>query len=198
MKSIRKKNRTSKGFWKNRSGAISLEFILVIPIVMMLLIAGFEVSRYFYVHHKMAAVAEKIVALVARKNITRTQLKAILEGASEIAFPFPFKVRGTVVVSQIRNRKRSLNPNDMVISWQEKSGSQMSRLGQPGDTPQNMPGHVTVLRKDTVLIAEVFYHHVPVISQFFNQSYDLYKVSVGVPRMGTMNTLRGERLFPRP
>ncbi len=181
-----------RNFISQNRGNVVIEFALVLPVLVSLLIGTFELTMYVLLHNKLTRIAGTLNNVVTVQNLTREKLQAILGTADTIAQPFDFTANGRMVISQIQNEGATDDANNMMISWQESSNGGVSKLGAPGDAPNNVPGDLEVTGSQTIVVAEVFYNYTPFFIGGFLQDTALYKATIYVPRRGTMNSLLGE------
>ena len=130
--------------------------------------------------------------MITRQNLTRVTLTAYLETATDVLKPFNFDQYGSIVATQVQNVGMTTDPTKMIISWQQNYNGGTSLIGTPGSTPTNLPGGITVIKDQTMIITEIFYQYKPLIFQTFFPPKTLYRASVFVPRSGSMNVLLGE------
>ncbi len=169
-----------------------IEFALVLPVLVSLLIGTFELTMYVLLHNKLTRVAGTLNNIITVQNLSREKLQAIMGTADTIAKPFDFTANGKMVVTQIRNVGQTDDPSNMEISWQESRNGGTSKFGAPGSSPTNLPNNLEVLFNQTIVVTEVFYDYKPFFIGFILADTSLYKSIVYVPRRGTMNSLLGE------
>ena len=81
-----------------------MEFALVLPVLILLMLASVELARFVFLHQKMDRVATTISDLVARaETINESQLADIFTAAGEVSTPFDLANRGVVIVSSVTN-----------------------------------------------------------------------------------------------
>lgn len=181
-----------QNFLKEDKGVAFVETAAVLPLLVLIITGIFEYANYALVHNKLVRAAGVIGDMVARQNLSRSSLIAIMQSANKIIQPFNSTIQPQVVVSLIYNSKFSTDTTKMVISWQQQINGGASRLGVPGTLPQNLPNNITVINDQALVVTEVFFNYVPrVFSSVFGAT-PLYKVSVYTPRSTNMNTLLGE------
>lgn len=176
-------------FFKKDSGAAIVETALILPILITLIAGVFEMGMYILLHSKITRMAGVITDSITRQNLTQTALIGLMDTADNITDPFDFNRNGKMVVSQVRNSKQSNKPADMLISWQQSKNGGVSLIGSPGQFPQNLPGGITVIQDQTMVITEVFYQYSPLIFKNYLPIKSLYATAVFVPRTGDMNAL---------
>lgn len=177
-------------FLKNNGGAAFAETVIIVPLFLLILSGIFELSMYALLNNKLVRAAGVLGDLITRKNISSTTLTAYMNTVPTVLSPFPFTSNlGKIVVSQIQNAKLSNLSSDMTISWQQNLNGGVSKIGSSGGLPTNLPGNVTVVSTQTMVVVEIFYQYSPLIFTGFIPTKQLYVTSVYVPRSGDMNTL---------
>jgi Flp pilus assembly protein TadG len=117
------------------AGNVSVEFALVVPVLLFLMLGSAEMGRFVLLNQKMDRVATTVPDLVSRaETISESQVTDIMVAADQVADPFDLADLGVVIVTSITNS----DGTGPVIAWQRSgagSYSGTSRLGAPGDTP---------------------------------------------------------------
>ncbi len=170
-------------------GAAIVETAVVLPVLIMLIALVFETGMYILLHSKLTRMAGVITDAITRQNLTRPALLGLMNTADNITDPFNFSRNGKMVVSQINNSKQSTRTTDMVIGWQQSKNGGVSLLGSVGAYPQNLPGGITVIQDQSIVVTEVFYQYSPLIFRNYLPLRSIYKTAVFVPRSGDMNAL---------
>jgi Flp pilus assembly protein TadG len=178
-------------FKLNRGNALS-EFAIVAPVAVLLFSGIYEITNYLLLNNKLVRVVGVVGDMISRQNITRATLTAYLKTAKDVLQPFDFDQNGSIVASQVQNVGLTTDSSKMQISWQQDVNGAVSKLGLPGSFPNNLPGGVTVIQDQTIIVTEVYYRYKPLVFSSFFPNQVLYRASVFVPRTGSMNTLIGE------
>jgi Flp pilus assembly protein TadG len=169
-------------------GNVVIEFALVVPVLMMMMLASAELARYVLLHQKMDRVATTVSDLVARaETISESQMADIFTAVQEVAEPFQLGDIGVVVVSSISN----MDGTGPVIAWQRSGGgsySAASKLGSEGDTPK-LPTGFQVREGETAIISEVFFDFEPFLSELIVPPQTIYRSAHHRPRLGTLDTI---------
>jgi len=181
-----------KNYFKINRGNILSEFALIAPIAILLFSGIYEISNYILLNNKVIRAAGVVGDMISRQNITRQVLTAYLNTASDVLKPFDFNTNSSIVASQVQNVGLTTDPAKMKISWQQSVNGASSKVGLPGQFPANLPGNITVIQDQTMIVTEVYYSYKPLIFTNFFPPTILYRASVFAPRTGSMNTLIGE------
>ena len=85
-------------------GNVAVEFALVLPVLLLLLLASAELGRYVLLNQKVDRVAITMSDLVARaETISEAELDDIFNAAVHVAEPFDLSGSGRVVISSVTN-----------------------------------------------------------------------------------------------
>lgn len=170
------------------AGNVAVEFALVLPVLMLLMLGSAEMARFVILHQKVDRVAVTMSDLVARaETITESQLDDIFIAADQVAQPFDLANLGIVIVSSITNE----DGDGATIAWQRTGGgtaSHTSQLGAQGD-PANLLADFDVREGETAIIAEVFYDFQPFLSDLIVEPQTLYRRAHHRPRLGTLDEI---------
>lgn len=181
-----------KCFLKNNRGNAAIEFALILPMLLILLSGGYEITMYALLHNKVARIAGTLSNVVSLQNLTRAQLNQIVSAAEVISAPFEFDpTTGSqgVVISHVHNEGETQDPLNMVVSWQATDGSVVSKIGAEGGPVTSMPNNLGIVGKESAIVTEVFYTYEPLIFKNFMSPVSVYKTHISMPRIGTMNSL---------
>ncbi len=177
-----------KNIFKNNSGMAMVEMALAAPIMVTLLIAGVEVSRYVQLNQKIDRAATTIADVITQgESISSTEIDKVMSAMDYITAPYPFLENGKVIISRVY-KDGSYAPT---VAWQYVSTGGIiatSHIGSVGGTA-NIPPDFTMIDKEDVIIAEVFYKFEPVLAPEQVASDVLYKVAYLRPRLGGLQTL---------
>ena len=161
---------------KNEAGAALVEFALILPILLLLMIGSIEVYRYIYITQKV----EEISARIADWSAAKTSLLAIQDffyGAYNLGVEFNFKANGGVYVTGIQNL---LGINTaMWTVFTSNATTQYGRLG----AIVTLPSPLSLSSGDNLIIVEVTYKYTPLTSYLsFLTSKTIRSASFSMPR----------------
>ena len=81
---------TRLGLWADESGVSAIEFALILPIILILLIGLVDTNEALIAHRKMRQVTSTVADLVAQsEELTAAQVDLTLSGAASILSPYP-------------------------------------------------------------------------------------------------------------
>jgi Flp pilus assembly protein TadG len=175
-------------FFSNASGIVATEFALMAPVLLLLFLGGFEVTRFILLQQKTEKVAYTIGDVVTQNTtITNAQLAQIVTAASQIMQPYTFGANGVVIVSSVY-QTGTVNPP--TVRWRYTGGGTLARTSTVGNVNGNatLPAGLTLNDKDNVIIAEVYYRYSPMFSGGVVGTQDIYKSTVFKPRLGALTT----------
>tara|TARA_A100000171_G_C2125135_1_gene143045 strand:- start:751 stop:1314 length:564 start_codon:yes stop_codon:yes gene_type:complete len=178
---------------KQERGSVTVEFALVLPLFMMVMGGIYDLASFGMLSSKVTRIAGVIGDTVSRDDLTRTKLRAIMGTADKMARPYDFvKGSGDVIVTQVTNDGETTNPANMVISWQESLSGSTSDYGMAGGAPENLPGDITVIEDQSMILTEVSYVYKPVFIDSIFGTKTIRETSVFAPRSSKMDRLVGE------
>ncbi|MBW7851550.1 MAG: pilus assembly protein [Rhodospirillales bacterium] len=169
-------------------GGPALEFGLLLPFLVVLLLGGIEAGRLLVLGQKIERVAGTLADLVSQAEaLTAAEVDALLVAAKHIASPFQFEDAGAVIVSSVGLDGRG-RP---VVNWQRKGGGQLavsSSVGRPGRRA-TLPAGFSIRSGETVIVAESYYDFHPLV---FGQVFPpriVQHLALFRPRLGALETL---------
>lgn len=176
--------------WRAQAGVAYIEFAVTLPFLLALFMGSVDVTRYILIAQKVEKVSTSVSDLVAQyENVSTGQLDILIQAAGEVMQPYSFGSGGYVIISSV-TKTGTAAP---VVNWQYSGGgswTQPSQIGNVGNTA-TLPAGFTMVDKDNVIIAEVFYNYSPLISNSVISGGQIYKLSVHRPRLGALNSLGG-------
>jgi Flp pilus assembly protein TadG len=134
----RRADAAARDMWRDERAVSAVEFGLLSPVLLILLVGEFALGESISVSRKVAITGHAVVDLIARRSsVTEAQLATILNASAQIAAPFSTSDM-VIVVAQLKtdasNRttvdwSRSLHGDQLVA----KSDFTLPRgVGQPG------------------------------------------------------------------
>ena len=178
-------------FLGDRLGSVAIEFALVLPLYVLILSGGFELTMYALLHNKLQRVAGVMADTVSRQNVSRDTVHGLLSQSGQFMTPFGF-ANGKITISQIRNEDETDDASNMLISWQESFQGAATQLGSAGTVPAALPNNFEVLNEKTIIVSEISYSYTSFVFSSLIGDRTLYNIYITTPRGGKMNTLLGE------
>lgn len=166
-------------------GGAVVEFALVFPLLLAIFVGLYDYAYYILLHNKLSRASGTIAFIVSKQDIKASALTSVLTNAFVILKPFNFKTNGTIITSQIGLDSKS----KMIINWQGKVGSAVSRVGGAGGAPSALPNGLQITGQERLIVTEVYYNYAPFFSFGVLSPKTLYKISIYPPRVGLMDSL---------
>jgi Flp pilus assembly protein TadG len=171
---------------RDRRGVSLIEFALVVPIFVLMILGGTEVARYVLLNEVLDRLATSTADLTAQEDdITAGDLTNIFASAPTLVWPFDINANGVVIITSV-----GLVNNQPKIYWQRtRTGSltRSSRIGTEGGQA-TLPTGLTVAADDNIIVAEVYYNFTPFMWQQM-RSGDIYHVAFTRPRLSNLTTV---------
>ncbi len=181
--------RTSFKAWgKDERGLAALEFALAAPILLTLLLSGFEYARYLLIHQKAEKLAYTVADVVAQStSVTTAQLSQTLSVTSQIMQPYSVTANERVIISSVY---QSGTTNPPTVRWQYSGGGTLTATSRVGAVNGNatLPTGFTLNDKDNIIVAEVFYSFTPIFAGELLGTVTIYKQAIFKPRLGKLTT----------
>jgi Flp pilus assembly protein TadG len=173
-------------FRRNDRGTFLIEFSLLIPIFLILLLVGIESVRFLIFHHKIERAAATMADLVSQTTVmTNATMTSLFDATGEIFKPLEFEDNGTIIVSSI-----GASDGPAWIDWQRSlgDGESGSEFGEEGDAATLPPG-LTVVDGEHLIVCEVFFEYEPMLTQDIITKQTIYRTAMFRPRFGTLDTI---------
>ena len=178
--------------WRDRRGALIAEFAASLPLLLILVMSGFECSRYVLLNQKLDRVTTTVADLVAQEeDITTVEMTALFDAITPLIAPFTFGSSGKMIVSSI---VLAADGTTIKVAWQQSNGSltQASKIGVANGTA-TLPAGMVIRTNETIIIGEVFYQFTPFfVSNWFASTpiaQVLYHRAFYRPRFGALTSI---------
>jgi len=179
-----------RGFIAGERGVTAIEFALVLPVILLILLGCFEVPRFVLTYQKLARTSSGVADLVAQADepLTKNQLNDIFIAAKTMMQPYDIVANGRIYVSSINNPSGS----GVTITWQKNNAGLVttgSKLGGKGSNPTpKIPATLVPAADEEVLVSEVYLNYQPIFSTLIYQGSQLYTVAYTRPRNKSLVT----------
>lgn len=178
-----------KFIWQNTAIA-SVEFALLVPLLLLLFLGGFETTRFILVSQKVSKTASSISDLVSRMpELTESDVSNTFNAVEHLLDPYYEADDVLVVVSSIMN-----DGSDDVINWMRCGGGnyvENSDLSINGTTA-TLPTVLALGLNEDTIATEVFYDYRPVLANDIIGPVVIYKVRYTKPRLGALTSLQDD------
>jgi hypothetical protein len=155
-------------FKRDERGLAFLELAYSVPILVILLLGGVEISRYVFVHQKLERAAVTMADLLSQAyTLHEGEMAGLFEASAYVMNPFDMHTSGYVIASSIASE----SGGSATVMWQRTlggaggSGGGGSRFGTQGG-PALLPPDFTVREGDSVIAAEAYYAYTPIFFDF--------------------------------
>lgn len=210
-----------RNWLKDQKGAVAVEFILLAPIIILMLMAGFEAGRYVMILNKTQSAAFTLANVVAQtapatvlnegdsSRLNEDNLTNIITGVDTLMQPFSGTgvPRGVIVTSV--QRQGSTN----VVRWQSSIGEAFEGAssivngrppGSDAAAGTNAPFNGTITSDlqimkpgENMLVLEVFFRYRPVFASLLGNFGTAFSERTIAKRVYFYNRL-GKALFLPP
>jgi Flp pilus assembly protein TadG len=177
-------------FIEGEQGVTAIEFALVLPVVLLILLGCFEVPRYVMIFQKLARTSSGVADLVAQADepITKNQMADIFTAGKLTMQPYDIVANGRIYVSSINNP----GGGGVILTWQKNNSGAVataSKLGAQGTNPTGkLPAALVPASNEEVLAAEVYFNYTPIFSTLIYQGSQLYMIAYTRPRNKNLMT----------
>ncbi len=179
--------RQTQRFLRSCHGVVATEFALMAPLLLILFMGGFEISRFLLVQQKTEKLAYTMADVVTQNSsLTQAQLTSMMNAATEIMKPYTFGGSGIVMVTSVY-QNGTVNPP--TVNWRSTGGGTLARTSKLGSVGgyATLPGLLSLNDNDNVIVAEVYYVYTPLFSSVVG-TQDVYKAIVFKPRLGLLTS----------
>lgn len=174
----------------DRRGGLIAEFAAAMPVLVLLLLGGVEVSRFALLNQKMDRLATAMGDLVAQaETLTAAELDQLFLAAEHVASPFDVQAKGLIIITSASIPAGQAAGSPVIVNWQRKTGDVVatSTVGAVGAQAQ-LPVGLAPLNQ-TVITAEVFYEFTPLLVGALVPAQRIYHRAFFRPRVGALTTL---------
>lgn len=180
-------------FRANDRGTLIAEFAASLPMLLLLVMGGTEISRYVICYQKLDRVTTAIGDLVSQEeDITTSKLNDIFSAVGPIVSPFSFGANGMMIVSSITSPD---NGTTKTVAWQRTGAGTLlatSKVGAQGGNA-TLPSGMVIRTNETIIVSESFYRFEPIfMPSWFNNNLGeqtIYHSAYYRPRFGALTTI---------
>lgn len=170
-------------FLKDERGVTAIEFALVLPVVLLVLLGCFEVPRYVLIVQKISRTSSGVADLVAQSDepLMRKQLIDIFAAGKIMMQPYDVVAKGKIYVTTINN-----TTGTAALGWTKNNGG--TGPGSNITSIASIPAAIRPALNEQVIAVEVFFTYQPVLSTLIYSGSTLYRVSYTRPRNKNLTT----------
>lgn len=171
-------------------GVVAIEFAAMVPVLALMLIGVFEVTRYMIAIQKVDRIAVAMADYVSQtQTITQAELNDLFTAVSNISSPVSFD-SGIVIVSSIY---KTSDTTPAQVVWQRQGAGTLStpsHLGAQGDNA-TLPAGMTLVALEGMVAAEAIMDFEPVLFQDFVAPIRIYRTAFYRPRKSNQVAISG-------
>ena len=179
---------------RGEEGVTAMEFVMVLPFLLFLLMGGIELATYVLLHNKLGRVAATTADLTTRTpEVTEQDLQQILGASSTVALPYQLDVQGAVVISSITADPDPDASPPVSVSWQRNiAGAGVAFDSQIGAEGQEaaLPDGFSLRPTQNAIIVEIFYDYEPMWFGQVTGPQQIYYRAVNFPRNGPLSAIQ--------
>lgn len=164
------------------SGVAMLEFALILPVLLLMVFGGVEITRYVLFHQKIDNATSGVANVITQLDfdtVPCSNLQWVRNTLmTEAMKPFNFNNGGSMVISSIEARHANeANPNNNIqllqrVVWQWSPDTAASLIGSPGgqasgsgwpEAFRRAPNAGGMFNGERVIAVESFYSYTPIL-----------------------------------
>jgi Flp pilus assembly protein TadG len=181
-------------FFRRTDGITAVEFALVAPILILLLLGAFELSRFVWLEVKIDRTAVSLGDLLSRQDsVGEDSVSSLFNAAGLLMKPFPTGGLSKVIITSLSpTSSTNFTP---VINWQRSGGGTLAATSRVapcgGGQTITLPAGTLGKNVPVVIVTEVFYSFTPVTGQGVMTPTVIYRNSFFSPRIASLVTVSG-------
>lgn len=172
----------------DQRGSVLIELALAMPVMILLIFGGVEITRFLLNAQKINRVAMSTADLVSQaRSVTVADINNMFVASQAVMGNETIQDRGNVIISSVLRT----GTDAPTISWQRNSGgshSGSSKVGNEGSTA-TLPTEVVLAPGDSVIVVEVYYTHQPMLFDSVVGEQDIYQRAFYRPRFGALDEI---------
>jgi Flp pilus assembly protein TadG len=165
-------------FLRHRDGTAAIEFALILPIMIILFLGAFEVTRVVAADMRLANAAQSVADMIAQQsNVTPAMMTNFCDGGQLSMTPLP-SASLQVAVAEVTNTGSGL-----VVDWTDTTCNSASAISNPTTLATSLVPNTN----DSVIIVQATYAYTSPISYVLSKSYTLTQTAYQRPyNVGTI------------
>jgi Flp pilus assembly protein TadG len=174
---IRRSRASGKNFFSDRRGTSAVEFALILPVMLVIYLGGFEITQALAVNRLVALTSGTVTNIVSQYSSisASSQMPDILNASVQVLAPYPSS-NATVVVSCIAVN----NSGVATVSWSQSLNGTARTVGQVVTLPSGLD-----TPNSTVVLGETTYAYTPLLDYIKLGTINLYSAVYMLPRAST-------------
>lgn len=184
----------------NQDGLAYVEFVISIPLLLLLLFGAIDVSRYVMISQKLQSAINTVGDIVAQESaITKpalltNEVPQLMNLAQNMLQPYYESAKVGIIISNVLHENGSAK-----LKWQACGGGTLgniSRMGKVIGSTVAIPSNMVLAAGDEVVVAEIYYQYTPLTVGLITPPITMYRSAVYTPRnssagIPTLSTLVG-------
>lgn len=176
---------------RDNRGVAAIEFALMLPMLIALLIGCLEVTFKIWSTQKAEKLSVTLADVIAQsQTVSKEGIEQVVGATDNIMDPFDFGSDGVLFISSVYVTQDTTVAK---VNWQcmmPGSFSVESRLGGVGDDA-DLPADLELAERDNVIAAEVFYKYRPLMPGLMFDEGVVYRRAFFKPRLGALTNSPG-------
>lgn len=177
---------------RSRRGSAAVELALALPVLLLLGLGGFEMTRYILIQQKISKTVSSMSDLVSRSpSISEGELTAMFQAVPFLMEPYGDPADMVVIISSVSNYGLTTGPTSGTrVIWQRRGGGTRTDASRIGTATNAATMPFTLLTNENTIVAEIYYNYQPVVAPDVLSSRVIYKAKYNMPRLGALDVLR--------
>jgi len=174
-------------FAKSNVANAAIEFGLAMPILMLLALGGFEMTRFIIIQQKISKTVTTMGDLVARSpSLAASDITNMFNAVDHLMAPYQFGANGRVILSNVSN-----NGATVKVNWQRFGGGTYSAVSKIGaqNAVASLPAGFTLDVNEDTIVSEIYYNYRPLVAPNIIAAQVVYKVKYYKPRLGALTVI---------
>lgn len=176
-----------KQLLQNQRGSVLLELALALPVMLLVIFGGVELTRFLLNAQKINRVAMSTADLVSQsREVSERDINNMFVASQAVMGNTSITDRGNIIITSVTRT----GDDPPQVRWQRENGahSGTSSVGSEGGAA-NLPADVVLDPGDGVIVVEVFFKHIPLLFDTVVGEQDIYQMAFYRPRFGALETV---------
>ncbi|CAA7615354.1 TadE/TadG family type IV pilus assembly protein [Magnetospirillum sp. UT-4] len=173
---------------KGDAGTALVEFAIVLPVLVILLLAGLQFASLILLTQKVQRLAATLGDLVAQaETLSQAQLDALFAAGRHVLLPFDHQSDGRTIVTAVGRS----GGGPALVLWQHGDSGALaatSGIGSPGGAAV-LPTGFELRADETVIVSEVFHAFRSDLASAIPVPPVVYEQGFYRPRLGSLTRL---------
>jgi Flp pilus assembly protein TadG len=163
-------------FARDRRGVAALEFALVVPIVIVVYAAGFEIAEAATVYRKLTDTTVQLANVTAQyTSMTTTDTSSVMSASSQIMSPYSTSPL-TIILSEVTTNAQGAG----TITWSQALNTTALAKGASVTLPSGFQA-----ANSSYILVQTTYAYTPIIGSAFVSNINMSNQIFMLPRQST-------------